>query len=451
MLMGVLLFVACEKEDEPTPEEKQIDKIIDETPVDPYTVAMKLIEQAGWPLEEELDFEVGSVQLMNYSRTVVAGDIVHYRFEVQVGSDPNDKIGIHRVVKETSGKPLLTGHALFFQHGDAKDFTGMVLPATYSPSTPSDYGFGIYMAENGVDVWGIDQSWCFVDETVTDFTFMKDWGLEKVFTDIRTAMAVARIARYLTGNDLDKMNLLGYSSGVGMGFAALDKETQLDPDVRHIKGFIPVDLAVKMDVQALQDAIEAQRATYAGQWDAGTYQSLIPFQPIGFLGRTNPDGDSPIVPGFTNYQVAMFYGGGATFPGVTFHYFAADYVDNFPATFKYITLDQYWEFMESAIYCQPMKFFIDNYTVWANNLDSPYDDHYSEIKVPILNASPAGGFGEQTLYGIGLMGSTDVQHLIPALETPENVLSDFAHIDVFLGYNAESVMWAPMLSWLKAH
>ena len=56
-------------------------------------------------------------------------------------------------------------------------------------------------------------------------------------------MAIARLARYLTGSGLDKMMLAGYSSGVATGFAALNTETQVRSGARNIKGFISIDLS----------------------------------------------------------------------------------------------------------------------------------------------------------------------------------------------------------------
>ncbi|MBK8492226.1 MAG: hypothetical protein IPL49_15425 [Saprospirales bacterium] len=47
-LLGSMLFVNCNKDKDPTPEEKIIEKIIDETPLDPYTIAKSWwIRQAG--------------------------------------------------------------------------------------------------------------------------------------------------------------------------------------------------------------------------------------------------------------------------------------------------------------------------------------------------------------------------------------------------------------------
>lgn len=64
-----------------------------------------------------------------------------------------------RVVKERRpGRPIHTHKSIFMQHGSSKDFVGMWLPGLTSETTPDDFGMGVYLAQHGVDVWGIDQS-----------------------------------------------------------------------------------------------------------------------------------------------------------------------------------------------------------------------------------------------------------------------------------------------------
>ncbi|MBK8492224.1 MAG: hypothetical protein IPL49_15415 [Saprospirales bacterium] len=452
-LLGALFLVSCNKDKDPTPEEKIIEKIIDETPVDPYTIAKKLLDQAGWPEDKTLDFDLGSLQLLNYKREVVTGDIVHYSFEVQIGTNQYDKIGIHRVVKEsTAGQPLVTENAFFYQHGDLKNFVGMMLPATYSPSMADDFGLAIYLAQNGVDVWGADMAWCFVPAEGTDFGWFKDYGINKAARDTRTAMAIARIARYLTGNELAKMNMAGYSSGVATAVGALDLETQLDPDEQHIKGFVSIDLAFKTDLPNLLLAWDEQFTLSQEPYDQGTYEIYLGFTLVGSLAESDPNGDSPIFPGMTNLQVALFFGCGNAFVHIPFHFWAADWVDDFPATPKYTTQEQILDFMKAAIEYQPHRFYLDYFILMgAYSMDSPYDDHLAQVKVPVLNIGAGGGFSETSKYGIARLGSTDVTHLIPSLEAPGDELIDFGHVDIFTGYNAKEMMWEGLLGWLEGH
>ncbi|MBK8492225.1 MAG: hypothetical protein IPL49_15420 [Saprospirales bacterium] len=414
------------------------------------------MDQAGWPEEVKLDYDLGSIQLLNYKREVVTGDIVHYSFEVQIGTNQYDKIGIHRVVKEsTPGQPLKTEKNYFFQHGDAKNFVGMMLPAVYSPSMPNDHGLAIFLAQNNIDVWGIDQPWCFppAEASGADFDYFENYDLGQTVRYLRTAMAIVRIARYLTGNELTGLNMSGYSSGVSETVAALDLETQLDPDVRHARTFIPVDLTIKSDRPEVHQTWNNDLVIRVEELNNGNWAAFVGFTLVAELAKTDPGGDSPIIDGFTNFEVAQFFSSGPIFGDeFSFHYWAADYVDGFPAgDLKYLTREQSFDFMASAIEWQPNKFYYDQCILHGESADSPYDDHFSQIKVPVLCVAAGGGFGQTSKYGIDQLGSTDVTHLIPSLEDPENVLEDFGHIDLFTALNAKDLWWGQLVDWLEAH
>jgi hypothetical protein len=452
MISAFLLISNCNKDEEPTQEETNIQSINQDAPFDVYSAAVQLLKLAGWSQENDVDIDPVDFQLMNFSKEDLGNNIMHYYFEVSVGADDNDKIGLHRVVKQSNNQPLKTEKTFFFQHGDLKNFIGMMLPANYSPSTPNDFGLGIYLAENNVDVWGMDQAWCMADETTTDFSYMQGYGLGKSSGDLRTGMAIARIARYLVGNTLDKMTLACYSSGVSTGFALLNHEAQLDNSVRHTKSYVPIDLPVISDDAPLNLFMAGDRQTYVDAIAGGNYESPLFFTLVAELARTDPNGDSPVFEGFTNNMVALFFGSGPIAgDDVIFHYLAGNWVDGFPASFKYVTMDQWLDFMASGVDYQPCQFFIDLDELLLHEVDSPFDDNFSQITIPIYNLSCAGGFGELTKYAFNKIGSTDVTHHIPALDTPENALFDFGHIDIFLGNNAETIIWEPLLNWLNAH
>lgn len=429
-----------------------LEKIIADTPIDPYSVASQLVGQAGWPLLADVDIPTSPVTLMNYERQVISGNIVHYKFQVAVGSGQYDKIGIHRVVKEMAPNvPVVTDKAVFFQHGDAKDFVGMTLPGLYSPNTDDDFGIAFYMAENNLDFWGIDQAWTLVPATTTDFNFMKDWGLEKNFKDLRTAMAIARVARFLTSNNLEKMDLAGYSSGVNTGFALLNHETQLEQALQHADGYMPIDLAVKTNNDNYKNFRINNLQNYQNQLANGMFHQYIPFKLVGQLAKTDPSGNSPVIPAFTNEQTALFFAAGRIWGVVPFHYMAGVFQNNFPVALQFVNNDQWFDFAESAVVYEPTKFFYDCHVLNTDYYDSTFDDFYAQIKIPILNVSPAGGFGALTQYAFTFIGSSDVEHHIPALYPPAQVALDFGHIDIFLANNAETVIWKPMLDWIKAH
>jgi hypothetical protein len=71
--------------------------------------------------------------------------------------------------------------------------------------------------------------------------------------------------------------------------------------------------------------------------------------------------------------------------------------------------------------------------------------------VPILNLSPAGGFGELSKYTTTLLGSTDITHVIPSLHPPEEAVMDLGHVDLFMANKAPTLVWQPILDWILGH
>ncbi len=450
-ISGGILIDNSEDPCDDTMPDHILQRINEDSPVDPYSIAKELVEIAGWPVATTPALTTTDVTLMSYERQVITANIVHYKFEVSVGSHELDRIGIHRVVKETAENvPVVTEKNFFFQHGNAKDFVGMMLPSLYSDNYEEEFGLALFLAENDVDVWGIDQAWCMA-ETGDDVSYMENYGLTKAYTDLRSGIAIARIARYLTGNGLEKMMLAGYSSGVSTGFALLNHETQLDEAVRHAKSYIPIDLPIMSNDAAWNAYLVYEKTLYEGQLVEGMIAAPVPFSPAGLMAQNFPDEDSPIFEGFTNEQVPLFFGAAPLAgEGVILHYLAGNFVGGFPAGFKYVTWEEWLDFLISGIAYQPIPFYLE-YALMSGVFDSPYDDHFAEIKVPIYNLAPIGGFGELTLNAFNYIGSTDVTHHIPALDSPENAYADFAHIDVFIANNAETVVWQPLLAWIEMH
>ncbi|MGD8377506.1 MAG: hypothetical protein PVF68_15345, partial [Acidobacteriota bacterium] len=113
-----------------------------------------------------------------FQREEILPGIVHYSAILRIGPGMYETIGIHRVVRENRpGFPLKQNDRIFLQHGDVKDFTGMVLPALYSGNVDTEFGLAIYLARSNVDVWGIDQAWTLVPQDLPDYSFMESWGL----------------------------------------------------------------------------------------------------------------------------------------------------------------------------------------------------------------------------------------------------------------------------------
>ncbi len=330
----------------------------------------------------------------DFQRQEVAKGIVHYSAILQVGPGPYDRIGIHRVVRENQpGYPIKQVDRIMLQHGDAKDFVGMFLTGLYSPTTPDDFGFATYLAQNNVDVWGIDQGWVLVPPDTTEFGFMQNWGLQHAVEDLRRALAVARETRKLMGESGDRFNLLGYSSGGMTGYALLNLEAGLPNKERHVQGYISADMPYISTNPTLRDVFCADRAIQQDQYNQGAYGSFVPFQLLGNLGRSDPDGPSPILAGLTNLQAALFFGTAPLFGATPVHYLAGEFgADGLPTGLQYVRTGDFLDFLESAIVWQPTLFFLD-YDEVLCGINTPFDDNLRKITVPVYNWGAAGRSG----------------------------------------------------------
>ncbi len=451
-----LLAFGCSEEHVSGPPDNQNETAFDS---DAEAMAWSLVEQAGWPVEaseEELG-AAGVVQrhghhfpLFGFERTIITDDIAHYSMIVRTGPGEYDQIGIHRVVRERRPyRPIKTDEVLFMLHGDLKRFETMFLPGQFSSHLPNDFGIAVYLAQNDVDVWGIDQGWNLVPAGETDFAFFADWGLQKEVDHLSIGLAIARISRLLTGNGLDKMLLLGYSSGSCTGYALLNQESQWPRWQRQVKGYIAADLGVRSDDQDWMDFWAGWLVWAQETHDAGQYEDPLYFRDVACLARTDPDGDSPYIPGFTNMQCALFFGGGLIFAPTDCHYHAPILDEGLPVDFQFITIDQWLDFIENTAAYQPMLFYVDYYAILCG-MESPFIDHLGDITVPIFDLGGAGGIAPYCEATLSYLGSDDITQLYVEIGAPEVPL-EYGHIDIFTASNSPALVWQPVLEWIQDH
>jgi pimeloyl-ACP methyl ester carboxylesterase len=397
----------------------------------------------------------------NLQRRVLAGEIVEYTFDVRLGPGPYDVIGVHRVVRETAPfQPARTNDSLFLLHGDIWGFRAAFLadPARNLP---------VFLARNGVDVWGIDQRWVRVPVKETDFEFLEDWGFKHDIRDLYASLGVARVARALTGNGFGRMHLLGWSRGGMIGYAYLNAESQLPPGLRNVDGFIPVDIYLKTDDEEFRQAACRRAAAQEAAYDAGQLQNASGtlVQTIATLAATNPSGASPVFPGLTNHQAALLTGE-ATFvifppdqQNVPFYHLTGGTFAPAPApsglpvpTGLLYSPEATWlALLQGAAPYQPTRQLLDSELVICDEEDVPFDDHLEEITNPILYVGAGGGFGEYGIYTTTLLGSTDVTTRVVDLTPSDQRLFDYGHADLFIGTEAGALVWRPILNWLRAH
>ena len=284
----------------------------------------------------------------------------------------------------------------------------------------------------------------------TDYSFFANWGLQREVDHLAQGLEIARTARLMTGNGTDQMLLLGYSSGAATGYALLNEETQLPPGHRQVKGYIAADFGVRSsdpDWLAMgQGLVELNEQLY----DSGQYEDPIyVFQDIAMLARTDPAGDSPFFPGFTNMQLALFYGGGEIFAPTKAHYHAPVVEDGLPVSFQFVTVGQWLDFITASASYEPILFELDYSRLMAGE-SSPFVDHLGEVRVPVLHIGGAGGLAPYTTATLSYLGSRDVTQHIVSVGSADASL-DYGHIDIFTASNAPTLVWQPVLDWVQDH
>jgi pimeloyl-ACP methyl ester carboxylesterase len=383
---------------------------------------------------------------------------------LKVGPGEFDKIGIHRVIKENEkGIPIAAPKAVMMLHGDASSFEGSFLASTFSDKVPLDHSIGIFLADKNIDVWGIDRRNVFIPDTTTEFSFMKNWNTEMHLDDIELAVTLARIVRKLSGSGSDKIFIMGHSRGAEFAYAYANNEAQRSESQQNLKGIIPVEMVYKFDPRET-DLIQASCDRYQvfkNLYDSGIYYSdeANSLKYISYLASTDPEGPSPIT-GFTNKQAALFVFSAtyATFapsePYVPYyHYLAGTFDENgIPTGLRSANFDFILDISLSPATpnFQSLGEIIDGEALLCDEIDMPYDDHLSEIKVPIFYVGTAGGFGAYGEYTMTLSGSTDKSSLIVHSNPPEVIAQEYGHADVLWADSAESLVWNPIYNWVNS-
>ncbi|HJH25892.1 MAG TPA: hypothetical protein C5S37_03760, partial [Methanophagales archaeon] len=195
------------------------------------------------------------IKLISIEREKLLDKIYEYTFIFQVGDGDFDKIGVHRVVKESRPWcPVKTKAGVMMTPGNMMDFTTtyMISTQTDAPGIEINHSLAIYLAKENIDVWGIDHRRSFVPDLYpgTDIpycyadlgncSFMKDWDLSTQISDVRTAITFARVIRSSTRQGNDQMLILGASRGGRLAYAYANQETQLPSCERNLKGIITV-------------------------------------------------------------------------------------------------------------------------------------------------------------------------------------------------------------------
>lgn len=390
----------------------------------------------------------GKSRISDFSRTEMGRGIVHYQFKLRVGSGDFDVIRIHRVVRESRPyRAIPTKGHVFMVHGALTGFGGTFLSNGLETSDDINAATSspFYLASKNIDVWGIDMGWTMVPNSTTEFSFMDGWGYEKDARHALKAMKIARLLRGFSGQGFSALNVLGFSSGNTVAYAAANKETQQsNMRKRHIKGIITVDNAFKNEdgdsgcasAQAVADAISG-----------GTYENTNGqfFQTLGFLALNYPDDISPILgEPTTNIQAFRLIFAEDIF-GFGMHFLGGDfnglfYSDEMRAvraisSFNHFMPNLLWQEIDQ-VNCASMGGVI-------------FDNYLNLISVPIFYIGAGGGAGETGYYTASQTASTDITNHVVSLASDR--ADDFGHIDNFIGSNADQHVWSELRDWITNH
>jgi len=252
ILPAALMFVVFEgcSRDEAVTAPELTSSGINTNGVDPELAAGEVVLASGWEYDPEVELpqkldlladKGARYRIVDRQREPLVGDIVRYSYTLRVGPGAHEKVRLHRVVKETQPyQPIRTCKSVFAVHGVPGNFNQWFLVGAVAPSAPPNHGMAIYLAENDIDVWGIDQAYYLVPPETPDFSFMAVWGMQFDIDNLRTGMAVARFTRLFTGSGFGRMTLIGLGHGGGgmTGYAALNHETQRPDFQRYLDGCV---------------------------------------------------------------------------------------------------------------------------------------------------------------------------------------------------------------------
>lgn len=423
----------------------------------------------------------GSAQAVE--RRQLVGNIYEYTWTFSVSPYGEfDKIGIHRVVKETyPWKPIIASRAVMMVHGDATSFRGSFLPSKVSNRVATDYSLAIFLAQYNIDVWGIDLRWTFVPDlkpgtdipfcnTSADCTFMKNWDTNLHLGDIKTAVGFARQQRNSTGSGYGKIFMLGHSRGGMYTYAYANQETQLADSSRDLKGIIPVDIAYKFDPVNNND-LRRNACTRYNTLRPLYYQGIYfthdaaDLKGLAYLARYNPNGHD-IDPNLTNKQVALL-AMTATYATATpelpsftpyYHYLAGTFDQvGIPTGLQFANFDYIVDIALSS--ATPSFQSLGEQTdgegimCWVGSWNPSWDGYLSQIKIPVYYVGAGGGFGEYGKYTLTLLGSTDKRSLI--VHTSSSSALDYGHVDLLWAdhwlYGARNTAWIPIYIWIIGH
>jgi predicted esterase len=382
------------------------------------------------------------------TREHVTDDIYHYQFDIRVGSTPNARVRIHRVVRELSPwRPRPTRHAVMLLHGDFANFVTNFVPSLGNPASPAP-GLAPYLVSRGIDTWGVDRRWT-LPTADGDISDMGGMGVDQAIGDTAVALAFARATRTVTDRDPGRIVLGGFSHGAQLTYA------YAAADGRHVSAIAALDIYYDIapedaDLRAFACANAAAERDALAQGVTDSSNSL--FITAGQLARSAPDETSPLFPSYTNHGVLLTLAGLTWWlaPYTPVYHLSAPILD---ADGNVSAMSESSEDSVSAWFAgapphQSLREAADFDDIWCGASPRP---ELERIRVPLFYLGAAGGFGDHGLYSTTRVSSTDITTRVIRRFGPERVAEDFGHGDLLYAEDAPTLAWGPFAAWLLRH
>lgn len=430
-------------------------------------VAVSLLSGCGGTVEpEETPFadavaqtgESAAALVSGFTREVVAGDIVHYTIDLDVGSTPNARLRIHRVVRERSfGIPRRTAGGVMMMHGDFATFVTSFAPGLASDATDRGHGMAPYLAGRGLDVWGFDRRWTNPPVDGADVSDFVTMGFAEEVGDIAGALAFARAARLLGGAGAGRLTLAGFSHGAQLAYEYAGVESQKPAWQRHVKNLVPIDMYARLapDDEDIRQLICDRIADEQGFFDQGYLDSdNLFFREMGALANEAPLDPSPYFDDLDNQHALLYLVGltGQFYPATPSYHLAGTVItDGLPASLGFSSQGLINDWFANAAPHQSWLETVDGDRLWCGEAPLPLPDHYADIQVPLYYLGAAGGYGDHGLHSTTLVGSSDVTTHVVRLLDPANEAEDFGHGDLLFANDAETLAWEPLADWILDH
>jgi hypothetical protein len=396
------------------------------------------------------------VQVLEVTRAELPHGLVHEQFTLQLDDTPNGKIRLHHVVRGSS--PWQQHHtvaAVMLLHGDFSSFASNFAPIAIDPDAAAD-GLAPWLALRSLDVWGFDRRWALTpaggdQSDYGQMSFAQEVG------DVAQALTVARALRRGSGAGRGgPMHLIGFSRGGFLAYAAAAADAARAPAERQVRSLVPLDIWAELAPEdtAARDVMCQSAAAERELIQQGLLSSDNGFFiELGRLAQSAPDEPSPLdATGLTNRELLLLTAA-QTYqffaPTERYHLAAGTIAGGVATALSESSEAVIAQWFARATPLQSLLEQADSDGMWCADGNGPAGPDLSQIHVPLFYVGAAGGYGDHGVFSTTRVSSTDVTSLVVRRFGADQVEADFGHGDLLFARDAPTLVWEPLLTWLK--